>query len=431
MNGRPQRIKQAPETRFMRGRVWIAGAMFAVMGAASAQEAEEESKLKLNGSLKATSLAAHNPNDPRLFPDDWTGTGLLRLRVNANVLISETARADFAYEHRAQYVTSTGAGGGGVLPSLGQAPYRLTQLDWQIARSDDEFFYRHEIDRASLTLTPAWGRVVIGRQGIGLGRGTLFSAVDMFSPFSPQEVDREWRRGVDALRIEKTLTDTVSAEMIGVFGRSWDDSALLGRVRGFVGNVDGELILGKRAEDYFVAGVTSAVVGDAEVHFELALFNTPEDHPDGGLFGNDNLIAKAVLGSSYTFDIGNGLTILGEYHYNGFGVEETSDINQRLRDTTFQERLLRGDFQTLGQHALGLQASYIFNETFAGGLLFLNNPEDGSGLFAPSLNWDLNDNSSLRFSVFLPWGAEPDRGRIRSEYGSTPSSLFVQFSTYF
>jgi hypothetical protein len=428
MNGKRPHTRQKPKMRFMRRRLWMAGAILAVLGAAYAQE--EESRLKLNGSFKATSLAAHNPNDPRLFPDDWTGTGLLRLRVNGNVILSEAARADFAYEHRAQYTTSTGAGGG-VLPSLGRAPYRLTQLDWQIARSNDDFFYRHEIDRASLTFTPGWGRVVIGRQGIGLGRGTLFSAVDMFSPFTPAEVDREWRRGVDAFRIEKTLTDTMSAEMIGVFGRSWDDSALMGRVRGFVGNVDGELILGKRAEDYFLAGVTSAVVGDAEVHFELALFNTPEDHPDGGLFGNDNLVAKAVLGSSYTFDIGNGLTILGEYHYNGFGVEKTSDINQRLRDTTFQDRLLRGDFQTLGQHALGLQASYIFNETFAGGLLFLSNPEDGSGVFAPSLNWDLTDNSSLRFSVFLPWGAEPDRGRIRSEYGSTPSSLFVQFSTYF
>ena len=429
MNARRPPIRRTVDVRVALGYPTIIAAFFALANPAIAQE--DESRFDFNGSFKTTGLAAHNPGDQRLFPDRWTGTGLLRLRLNADVTLSDTTRAAIAYEHRAQYVTSPGAGGGGVLPTLGEAPYRLTQLDWQLARSGDDFYYRHEIDRASLTFTPGWGRVVVGRQGIGLGRGTLFSAVDMFSPFTPAEVDREWRRGVDAIRLERSLTDTVSAELIGVFGRSWDESALLGRVRGFVGNIDGELILGKRAEDYFIAGVTSAVVGDAEVHFELALFNTPEDQPAGGLFGNDNLVAKAVLGSSYTFDVGNGLTILGEYHYNGFGVEDSSDLTVRIREPSFQERILRGDFQTLGQHALGLQASYVFNETFAGGLLFLGNPEDGSGLMAPSLNWDLSDDASVRFSLFLPWGSEPSRGRLRSEYGSTPSSLFVQFSTYF
>lgn len=386
---------------------------------------------EIGGSFKSSTLISNNPRDPLLFPDEWIGAQLLRLRLNWNLELSDWAEADVAYEHRAQYFTSEGGGaGGGVLPSLGESAYRLWQLDWQIAEGD-QFFYRHELDRASVTLQPEWGKVVIGRQGIGLGRGVLFSAVDMFSPFTPAEVDREWRRGVDALRIESNLSETTSAEIIAVAGRSWDDSAVIGRLRGFAGDVDGEIILGKRAEDLFIAGVTSAVVGDAEVHVELALFDTPDSHPDGGLFGNDHLIGKAVLGTSYTFDIGNGLYVLGEYHYNGFGVEDTPDINARFRDQEFQERLLRGDFQTLGQHTLGLQSSYVINETFSVGALFLSNPTDGSGLFSPSLSWDISDNVSLRFSGFLPWGDEPKRGRIRSEYGASPKSFFIQFSTYF
>jgi len=394
------------------------------------KETDKDFVYELDGSLKSSTLVSHNPGDRVLFPDRWNGTQLLRFRLNLNLELADWADADFAYEHRAQYFTSQGAGGGGVLPGFGDGPYRLWQLDWQIASADD-YFYRHELDRASVTLRPTWGRVVLGRQAIGLGRGTLFSAVDMFSTFSPSEVDREWRRGVDAVRLETRLSDTSSAELIGVFGRSWDDSALLGRVRGFVGNMDGEIIFGKRAEDLFIAGVTSATVGDAEVHMELALFDTPERHPDGGLFGNDHLIGKAVIGSSYTFDIGNGITVMGEYHYNGFGVEDTSRLNNRLADSDIQERLLRGDFQTLGQHSVGIQSSYIINETFSVGALLLNNIEDGSGLFSPTLNWDLSDRSSLRFSAFLPWGDEPKRGQLRSEHGASPASFFVQFSTYF
>lgn len=391
-----------------------------------------QSALQLDGSLKSSTLAAHNPDDPALFPDRWTATQLLRFRLNANLALADWAAADLSYEQRAQYVTSQGAGrSGGVLPSFATAPYRIWQLDWQLAEADDRFIYRHEFDRASVTLQPNWGRAVIGRQAIGLGRGVLFSAVDIFSPFTPAEVDREWRRGVDAVRIEARLAETSSAEFIAAFGQSWDDSAVIGRLRGFTGKVDFEIVLGKRAEDQFIAGITSAAVGDAEVHLELALFHTPEQHPDGGLFGDDHLVGKAVLGASYTFDIGNGLTVLGEYHYSGFGVEDTSTLSTRLLDPTFQERVLRGDVQILSQHALGLQASYIIDESFGAGALLLTNPVDGSGLFSPSLSWDLTDHASLRFSVFLPWGAEPERGQIQSAYGTSPQSVFVQFTTFF
>lgn len=397
-----------------------------------ANDESERPSISMDGSFKSSTLGAHSPDDPILFPDEWSGAQLLRLRLNFDIDLTDRADADIAYEHRAQYFTTDGAGAGaGVLPSLGEAPYRIRQLDWKIDESSDQFFYRHELDRASVTIQPDWGEVVIGRQAIGLGRGYMFSAVDMFSPFTPAEVDREWRRGVDALRIETRLSQTTSAEVIAVFGDSWDDSALLGRIRGFKGNVDGELVLGKRGEDEFVAGITSATVGDAAVHAELALFHTPESHPDGGIFGSDDLVLKAVLGSSYTFDVGNGLTLIGEYHYSGFGAKDTSTLTARLLDPVFQERALRGDFQTLGQHAVGVQALYTINESFSVGALVLNNPSDDSGLFSPSLVWDITDNSSMLFNAFLPWGEDPDQGQIQSEYGLSPESLFIQFSTYF
>ena len=38
----------------------------------------------------------------------------------------------------------------------------------------------------------------------------LFGAVDLFSPFSPLEADREWRRGVDAIRADVKLATDVA-----------------------------------------------------------------------------------------------------------------------------------------------------------------------------------------------------------------------------
>jgi len=392
-----------------------------------------EPVVTLDTALKFSTLGSYAPDDPVLYPERATAVGLTRLRLTLDTRYNARTKSQVAYEQRSRWVSTGGAGGAGsaILPSFAKAPYRLTQLDWQIAKDGDRFLYRHEIDRAFVTYHGDWGDVTAGRQAIGLGRGVLFSAVDVFSPFTPTEVDREWRRGVDAVRAEYRLTDTSSAEVLGVFGESWDDSAVLGRIRGYLGEFDGEFIVGKRARDAMVAGVMSGVVGEAEVHAELAFYDVPEDGLYASTFGNDHLVTKAVLGSSYTFDVGNGLTLIGEYHYNGFGVEDSDNAAKLLANPNFQKRLLRGDMQSFGRHEAAAQLSYPVNETWTGGLLLLQNVVDGSGLVSPSARWDFSQSGSLTMNAFVPWGQKPDGARIRSEYGTSPASLFVQVSLYF
>jgi len=264
---------------------------------------------------------------------------------------------------------------------------------------------------------------------IGLGLGVLFSAVDIFSPFSPVEIDREWRRGVDAVRMEYELSDTSSAEVLGVFGQTWEQSALLTRIRGYVGNMDGEILLGKRANDTILGGISSATLANAEVHAELAIIDTPEEQAHD-LMGNEHQALMAVFGSSYTFDIGNGLTVLGEYLYNGLGVKDATEVNTRLLDPTFQTRVLRGDMQTLSQQALALNMTYPLDPSLSGSILVLQNPADASGLAVPSLSWDISADTRLLASLYLPWGEESSNGQLRSTYGNTPLSLFIQVAIY-
>jgi len=381
---------------------------------------------------KATFLASDAPSDPVLFPDEHNETTLARLRLGLETTYCDWMNSELAYEQRARWLSGlTGLGAGSsFLPSQAPSPFRLTQFDWEIA-ADDNSSYRHEIDRALVALHPTWGDVTIGRQAIGLGRGVLFSVVDVFNPFTPLEVDRQWRRGVDAFRAEYRLSTTSSAECIAASGETWEQSAVLGRLRGYLGDVDGSLIFGKRAEDFMVASAFSAVVEEAEVHGELAVFDTPEAQTDGTLWGGNHLATKAVIGSSYTFDIGNGLTLLGEYLYSDFGIEDAEDAVVRLQDRDFQRRFLRGDTQILGRQAVAAQLSYPFSNAVNGSFLMLTNPTDGSGVVSPSLRWDLDENITLISNIFVPWGNRPSGGQFRSEYGATPTSLFLQAAVYY
>src|SRR5690349_20019621 len=96
-----------------------------------------------------------------------------------------------AYEHRALASSSLGLGGA-VLPSAFTPPIRLAALDWVIVDSGG-YVHRHQFDRFFVALHLPFRELTVGRQTIGLGRGVLISAIDLFSPFTPNEVDREWR----------------------------------------------------------------------------------------------------------------------------------------------------------------------------------------------------------------------------------------------
>ena len=142
-----------------------------------------------------------------------------------------------AYEQGFRWVSYASASGG---PQT-DVPFRLSQMTWAVTEASDhtgQQRHEHEIDRLLMNYHPTWGDITVGRQAVGLGRGVVFSAMDLFIPFSPLDIDREWRRGVDAVRVERRITDTTSAELLSVWGETWEQSAVLGRLRGYVGYLD-------------------------------------------------------------------------------------------------------------------------------------------------------------------------------------------------
>ncbi len=389
--------------------------------------------LNLDTSLKWTATTSLSPADDILYPDRTSSLGAFRLRLGLGAKLTDWIDAEVAYEQRMQVASSNSlpALARNGLPATDQEYYRTTPLDWVISENDEDFRHQHGIDRALIVLHPKWGEITLGRQAIGLGRGVIFNAIDLFSPFTPSEIDREWRRGVDAGRFEVRLTDTVSMELLTVLDRNWESSCLLGRLRGYIGRFDGELVFGKRGMDRMAGLALSSTVGDAEIHGEMALFSLERTWKPGALGGNDNTVAKGVIGGSYTFAIGSGLTVLTEYLYNGFGVQETDEPMTFSETMALQRSLGLQDAQTLGQHTLGVEMSYPATDTLTVGALALQNMVDGSGLFSPRITWDMSESAALVGSAFFPWGRDPAGGQIQSEYGASPVSVFLQLSMHF
>lgn len=376
----------------------------------------------LDLALKATLLA----------PEEDPATSLWRARlVLAAWLDAPELRGELAYEQRMRLEPAgEGTAGEVLLPSEVPAPFRIRQLDAVIADEPPRYSYRHELDRAFLRARAGALEATVGRQAMGLGRGVIFSGVDVLAPFSLLEIDREWRRGVDAARLELKVSDHASVDVVGAAGESWDESVLLGRARGYLGEVDGEIVLGKRAADGMLGATASALVGGAEIHGELVVFDTP-DAFGPRLFGRRDLVPKALAGGSYTVDVGSGLTLWAEYLYSGFGGNDMRDIVRRFAQPAYVARLARGDLQTLGRHAGALRAAYAPTDTASVSATWLASLSDGSGVLAPSLVWTLSDQASVTVAAFVPYGAGPDAlGIPRSEYGGATAAGFLQLALY-
>lgn len=393
-------------------------AVCALLAAASPAPAQDEaSPISVRSSFKSSGLFSHMPDAPLLFPDRDSAEGFWRFRVEPTVRVTDDVNVEVAVEQRARAFTSQ-SGFSGVLPVEANAPFRIRQLDWQPA-SGANAEWRIEVDRAALHVRSGDMNLTVGRQAIGWGRGVLFGAVDLFAPFTPLEADREWRRGVDAVRADVKLADRISVDGVAAFGPDIDHSVFGGRLRGYAGKADLEIVGGRRARDGFAGATMSAAVGDAELHGELAVFDTPT-----------RVVTKAVAGGSYRLPAGNGILLYVEYHYSGFGAASAAGIVTLLANPEFQERYLRGDTQILGRHALAALASYEFSPEWSSGLEWLQSPVDGSGVVVPSATRTFGDRLSAVLSGYVPYGRTPAGSSLRSDFGGSPLSAFIQLRFY-
>lgn len=392
--------------------------VFLSLGSAISSARDLTDTLKFKTALEATGLEAN-----------LAGLGLGRARLEAEAQPFAGLAADLAYDNRLSLDNGQNPGFLNALPSSAPAAFRIWQIGGQAGKSGNTTDY-HELDRAFVSLRSEGINFCLGRQAVGWGRGELFSAVDIFSPFTPLEIDREWRRGVDAVQADLKLGDTSSLGLVSAWGSSWDESAQGIRLRGYLGEADAELLFAKRAEDWMYGLTGSLAVFGAELHAEAALFRTPGDVPDSGLFGNPDLIPKAVLGISNNFDLGSGLKATLEYHYSGFGASSAQSLASLLAAPSYLARYMRGDSQITLRQAGALVASYAFNVALSGSLELLQSLVDSSGLAAPSASWDVSDSLGLAFTAFLSYGAGSQGSLPQSQFGSVPLTMLLQVKFY-
>lgn len=312
---------------------------------------------------------------------------------------------------------------------------RLMDLTHVLSEENNYIIY-HRLDRLSLTLQPDWGMFRMGRQALTWGNGLIFNPMDLFNPFAPTDIERDYKIGDDMLTGQFTLPRIGDLQMLYVPRRDSDSrsietqqSSLAGKLRFVIGATEFDIMGARHFEDEVIGVGGSGYIGEAAWRTDLTWTflnensNGRRDHYPSWLANID--YAWVWLNRNFY-----GLI---EFYYNGLGRDTYPDA---ISDDAVSERLNRGELFVLGTSYINAEIQVELHPLFKVSLTGINNARDPSGIILTRAVWDITQNLQMTF------GANIYYGKAGTEFGGftifgtdigtrTPSSIYGWVTCFF
>ncbi|HXK61021.1 MAG TPA: hypothetical protein PLP42_14120 [Acidobacteriota bacterium] len=279
-------------------------------------------------------------------------------------------------------------------------------------------------DRLNAQINTGAFELVVGRQAITWGVNYFWPALDLFAPFTPGRIDRDYKPGVDAARLIVPIGAYSEVQVVGaILGDSIsEDGALGGLIRLNMGTVDFGFMGGTFHEDKVAGAFVTANVAGTGIRGEVSWTQSGDPRDEGigrGVFWRGSLGVDRQLTPT--------LTLLIETAWNQYGATDPEEYLLFVNS----DRLLRGEINALGRYHSGASLTWRFHPLWNFGSIVLLGWDDSSALWIPSLVWSTGNNSEMLFGAQLGFGKEPTSvGLPQSEYGSLPHTIFAAFKIY-
>jgi hypothetical protein len=327
---------------------------------------------------------------------------------------------ELALEHTLDWESGTAAAQALGLLSSTRPGDDWLGTDWTI-HQDRAVVWRQRLDRVNVALSHGAWSLRVGRQAISWGTTLFLTPADPFAPFDPADPFREYRRGVDAVRVQwypgpQSLVDVVVRPASTPYG-----STLTALVRGMTTVHGWELSAwGGTVHDAAAAaaGLTRSV-GASALRAEVVMRRD----------SSDAVVLRGTVGLDRRVTLaGRDLYGVIEYQHDGFGAARAG----QLAAVGLSRPAQRAELQVLGRDEAAAQLTYQIHPLLRLDLRASWNLRDGSGLVAPAAELSLSDEVTARGGLFLGVGpAGPIPALPGSEYGPLPAGAYVAVSGFF
>ncbi len=323
-------------------------------------------------------------------------------------------------------------------PGLQPVDYRVADLRDYLypppGKTPESFALYQNLDRFMLTIKTAAADIIVGRQVVAWGSARVVNPTDVIAPFSFNELDKEERLGVDAVRVRVPLgaMDELDFGIVAGDELKTDKNAYFLRGRTYVGRTDiSGLALAFR--EHLLVGLDLArAIGGAGFWLEMAYVIPNAFREENG--ESEKNYFRSSLGLDY--NLSSRTYGFVEYHYNSAGGGRPEDYIGLFGTSAYRD----GSVYLLGRHYLNIgstiQVSPLLPFT---GLLILN-LSDGSLILSPSLEYNIAENIYLAGGAYFGLGKRPEIVQsmlnsqprvLHSEFGAYPDMLFTSFRVYF
>ena len=262
----------------------------------------------------------------------------------------------------------------------------------------------HGLDRLWIRLSPDRRvQLSVGRQAVSWGSGLIWSPTDLFAAFSPKEIDREEKVGVDVARLILQPLSNLSVDLVAEpldVDHAWEanggDSSLAARLGTHVGEYDLHLCGGAVQSDLVLGGDFAGNLGQAGFRGE-ALRTWVDESGQRDYF-------RGLVGIDYGFAAAWNPYVAFEYFFNGLGEADADDYAARRMETSVRRVFERGIAYNVGRDYVGgtfrVQPSALL--TFQA--TTLANLHDGSFREFATAAWSATEDFDLMLGADFGWG---------------------------
>jgi hypothetical protein len=330
-------------------------------------------------------------------------------------------RLQVAYEHVLSLSQRPGSEVSGIFVGLAPGGGEWLPLQGTIHESD-HVTWGHRFDRANVQWAPSRAvELAAGRLTASWATTLFLTPADPFLPFDPSDPFREYRAGVDAIRLQffpGPLSDVDLVVRPTDFGAetTW---SVLGRGRTVWRSWELSGWLGMLYNEPAAAIGAAGGIGAVAVRGEVTL-----QHGDSGM------ALRGTIGIDGRLGVGNrDLFYVLEYQRDGFGAGSSADLARVVQSGTFG----RGQFQVLGRDELVAQASYQVHPLWNLALLVITNLNDPSTLVSPGASYSISNEVAASGGLFFGIGDDvpSPQSPIPSEYGLVPAFLYLSLTVFF